>query len=110
MIDKEQNRKEYLDILDTYKENESLQTANIFHVYPTNEEAYPNGFYDSQFFNIVFYNTETMEKRTLKNHDGIHYVNDSIDLYMNRIYIDGSYFTRFQSVHKFVILQEILIY
>jgi hypothetical protein len=61
---------ERIDALSLYAENDDLALFNIIHLYKT-EIAYPNGYYDSMFFDLVLFNTKDMEKRTIKNRDGI---------------------------------------
>jgi hypothetical protein len=98
-----------IDILNSYIINPNLSSANIFHLYPK-ELAYPDGFYDSRFFTLVCFNTLTNEKRIIENRDGLDFYSDLvIDLYMIRIYVDGSTMVRFGSLQKFDIFQSVII-
>jgi hypothetical protein len=78
-----------------YTENDKIQEFHILHLYPK-ELAYPNGFYDSQFFNLVGFNTETMERRDLGQHDGIRY-DLGVRPQLTRIFADGSTLLKFYS-------------
>ena len=49
---------EKINVLKIYDLNIELTEYNIFHLYPKGL-AYPNGYYDSRFFNLVGYNSET---------------------------------------------------
>ena len=70
----------FIDFLDEYTENDTLETCHIMHLHPKGL-AYPNGYYDSQFFELVIYNTETMQKRNVGKRDGlVFYDNAHIDL------------------------------
>ena len=88
----------FIDFLDEYTENDTLETCHIMHLHPKGL-AYPNGYYDSQFFELVIYNTETMQKRNVGKRDGlVFYDNAHIDIM--RIFADGSTMVRFSHAVK----------
>lgn len=89
--------------LDNYVENEELNQFYILHLYPK-KLAYPNGFYDSKWINIVGYNwiskddkITNMEKRDLgSRYDGIKFT-ENVKVDIVRIFADGSTLIRFKS-------------
>ena len=81
---------ERIDFLNKYKENDELNLFNIFHLYPK-EIAYPNGFYDCRFFELVGFNTDTMEKRNLGRHDGIDFAYDKCSISKAQVFADGAF-------------------
>lgn len=91
---------EKLDVLKLYDLNTELTEYNIFHLYPKGL-AYPHGYYDSMFFNLVGYNSETMEYREIRISDEFDFSNcKNKDISMIRIFADGSTFIKFDSFHK----------
>jgi hypothetical protein len=84
----------HIDILAQYQESPDLCTCNIMHMYAQGL-AYPNGFSDSRFFTLVLYSADTMQKRTIKNRDGIG-IENSVQVDIVRIYADGSTMIRFK--------------
>ncbi len=100
--------KKCIDFLDEYEENPKLEEFHILHMYPK-ENAYPDGYHDSKFFDLVIFNYNTMEKRTLKHHDGLIFTND-VYLDIARIFVDGSTLLRFKNKVKLSgIFQDISI-
>lgn len=98
-----------VDFLNQYKVNESLSVCHILQMYPEGL-AYPDGFYDSQFFTLHLFNTETMEKRIISGRDGI-----DIDAKKNivkfvRIFADGSTLIAFRSTVKIGVFQSVSVY
>lgn len=81
---------ERIDFLNKYKENNNLNLFNIFHLYPK-EIAYPNGFYDARFFELVGFNTDTMEKRNLGRHDAIDFPYGNCAISKAQIFADGAF-------------------
>ena len=57
-------------VLDKYKEVEDMKLVNLIHIY-YKELTKGNGIVNSRFFEVVGYNTETMEKMNLGRHDEI---------------------------------------
>ena len=91
---------EKINVLKIYDLNIELTEYNIFHLYPKGL-AYPNGYYDSRFFNLVGYNSETMEYREIRISNELDFSNcKNKDISMIRIFRDGSTFIRFNSFHK----------
>ena len=85
---------ERIKVLDTYGVWEGLNRFDILHLYPK-ELAYPNGYYDSRFFECVGFNTETMQKCDLGRHDSISFNDKECVVYMLRVFADGAYYIRF---------------
>lgn len=91
---------EYVDFLSSYKENDKLIEFDIFHLYPK-ELAFPNGYYDSRFFDLVGFNTKKHEKKRLGSRDGLDFYSCSNkDIYILRIFADGSTLVKFQTPHE----------
>ena len=91
---------EKLNVLKLYKLNTELSEYNIFHLYPKGL-AYPDGYYDSRFFNLVGYNSETMEYREIRIADELDFINcNNKDISMMRIFADGSTLIKFNSLHR----------
>lgn len=101
------NYKKQISILDKYTINPNLLVGNIFHIYPK-DIAFPDGFHDSRFFDLWLFNSETMEKRLIENRDGITY-DSGVQIYMTRVYIDGSFFIRFMDMIELDIYQCIQV-
>ena len=98
------------EIFDRYKENPYLTHADIFHLYDTGEECYVNntGYHDSRIFNLIVFNTVTMEKRDLGQHDGITAdIMSVIPLKMIRVYADGSFMIRIEKPAKLDVYQDV---
>ena len=79
----------YVEVLNKYKENDELEYFDIFHMYP-GKLAYPNGYYDSRFFELVGYNTKSMEFKKLGNHDSLDFMEEKTPISMIRIFADKS--------------------
>ena len=79
-------------------------------MYP-GEVAHPNGYYDSRFFDLVLFNTDTMEKRTIEYRDGIDCnYGRGVALMMARIFADGSTMLKFIKPMAFFAGQSVPIY
>lgn len=88
---------EHIDALNQYAVDENLKEFDILHMY-LGKLAYPNGYYDSRFFDLIGYNSVSMTKRNLGKHDGLtatHRCSAKIDIV--RIFVDGSTLIRFKS-------------
>jgi len=81
---------EKIDFLQKYEWNINLKEFNIFHLYP-GEIAYPNGFHDSRFFNLVGFNTELMKKRDLGRHDSLDFWREKPNILFARVFADGAF-------------------
>lgn len=93
---------ECLDVLKKYNLNENLTTYDIFHLYPK-ELAYPNGYYDSRFFELFGYNTKTMEYRKIRVADELDFYScKDKDISMMRIFADGSTLIKFNETHEVI--------
>jgi len=79
---------EYVEILDQYADDPALAVFDIFHLYP-GKLAAPDGYYDSRFFRLVAFNTKTMWKRDLGNHDSLDF-DSGASVKMVRIFADKS--------------------
>jgi hypothetical protein len=97
---------EAINVFSLYVENDDLALFNIVHLYKT-EIAYPNGYYDSMFFDLVLFNTRTMEKRTLKSRDGITLKN--VASHEVRIFADGSTMIKFHELVGIRVFQHVTI-
>jgi len=86
----------YAKVLDNYKKSDSLEQFDIFHMYPGNI-CFPDGYYDSRFFKLVGFNTKTMEKRDLGDHDSID-IELGVQVVMLRVFLDGSTLIKFDSL------------
>lgn len=84
---------EHIEYLSTYKENDKLQEFNILHLYP-GDLAWPNGYVDSRFFNLIGFNHNTMERRDLGKRDGLRFA-PNVTVMLVRIFADGSTLIRF---------------
>ena len=85
--------------LNRYNINNDLKTFDIIHIYSSNELCYPNGYYDSMWMNVCIFNSNTMEKRWLKQRDGLMFnILNKYPLYLIRTYMDGSTLIRFNSI------------
>ena len=100
---------EKLKILDTYKENNTMNKFNLFHLYPK-ELAFPNGYYDSRFFELVGFNTTTMEKRNLGRHDGMNFSFGECVVDTAQVYADGAFLIKLKHLVKTDNISTGLIY
>lgn len=80
---------EYIDYLNEYTICDYLTFFDIIHMYPKGL-AYPDGYHDSQFFDMVLFNTNTKEKRIVENRDGLTFYNGLPGIVRMRIFADGS--------------------
>lgn len=83
-----------IDVLEMYTESDALIEFHILHLYPEGI-SFPNGYYDSRFFNLIGFNTATMQKRNLGRHDGINF-EGMIEINSTRIFADGSTLLKFR--------------
>ncbi len=97
----------HIDYLNRYEDNNHADEFNIIHMYPK-ELAYPNGYYDSMFFDLHCFNTYTMQKRIIKKRDGIRFINNE-EIKTIRIFADGSTIIVFKQPVKLFILQNVWI-
>lgn len=90
------------EVFDRYQHNEDLKEADIFHLYDTGENCFENnsGYHDSRHFNLIAFNTKTMEKVDLGRHDGIENLNENLSINIVRVYVDGSFFIRLNRLAK----------
>lgn len=95
-----------VDLLDKYKENPELNNFNTIHMYPKNL-AYPDGFYDSRFFNTIGFNWDKMEKRDLGRHDRLDF-EDGVAIKHVGIYADGSTWITFKQPAKIMMNGQVL--
>ena len=100
----------HLDILNEYTEVKHFINFDILHMYP-GEMAYPNGYYDSCFFDAVLFNTVTMEKCVIPNRDGIQFLSTEKENVISGIliYADGSTVIVFKKLVTFDHLQCLFI-
>jgi len=105
--DKKINYERVIGVFNKYSINEELKTADIFHMY-AKEQAFPNGYHDSMFFDLWIFNTDTMEKRFIPNRDGLSF-NAGVQIYLSRIFIDGSTLIRLTNPRKVDIFQCVTV-
>ena len=89
-------------LFNSYTENLNLEYIDILHIYDTQDKCIENnrGYHDSRFFTIIGFNTETKEKITLtRKFDGIYYLGN-VELYLTRVFYDGSTLLRFKKPYK----------
>jgi hypothetical protein len=98
----QENKFNTQEVFDKYKTVEKLDSANIFHLYDTGKECMPDdsGYHDSRHFNVWAFNTNTMEKAFLGQHDGFQTLSENILLSSVRVYADGSFFIRLKHPAK----------
>ena len=60
------NYDEYMELLNKYEQDDHLTHADIYHLYPQ-EIAFPDGYHDSRFFNLVAYNTKISRPARISN-------------------------------------------
>lgn len=98
------------EVFDRYTENEKLIEADIFHLYDIGKECFKDnsGFDDSRHFELVVFNTKTMEKKNYGWHDGIRNFS-KVPAIMFRVYADGSFFIRFKRPVLLNLFQEVYL-
>jgi len=98
--------KKMIAVLNSYKWDDTTGAFNIFHLYPKGL-AYPDGFYDSQWFECIGFNTTTMTKKDLGLHDQMNFQGKK-PLFV-RVYADGSFLIRFNEAIRVMSNQEITV-
>src|SRR3990167_8394709 len=83
-------------LLEHYTETEELNRFDIFHLY-SGKLAYPDGYYDTRFFELVGFNSKTMQKRELGRHDAIDF-NDGVIIERACIFADGATLLKFSGL------------
>ena len=86
---------EKINVLNAYKENDELESFNIIHMYPK-KLAYPTGYYDARYFELIAFNTSTMEKKSWGTHDAVFFENGII-VDRSIIFADGSTLIKFKN-------------
>ena len=97
------------EVYDMYTENDKLDEGNIFHIFDSGIECKPEnvGYHDSRLCHIVVFNTNTMEKWTIMNRDGINSLFSGLELIKARVYADGSFFIQLNRCAKIDIFQSL---
>lgn len=85
---------EKLKILDAYTEVENLKECNILHLYDDGL-AYPNGYHDARFFILWAFNTHTMEKCNLGQHDACDFDYENVIISKAQVFADGAFLIKF---------------
>ncbi len=93
----------YLETLEECEWDDELDEFNILHLYP-GEVCYPNGYYDSRFFEVIGYYygpnimvaVEAPRRRNLGEHDSLDFLGKNTDVDIIRVFIDGSTLIRFK--------------
>lgn len=90
-----QEVQERIDSLDKYGFDDHILTFDSIHLYKK-ELAYPNGYYDAYFFEVIGYNEDVGKRKNLGTHDGVILYDENV--YINRILLhaDGSIFVGFK--------------
>lgn len=98
-------------VFDRYTETEGLKEADIFHLYDTGEECIRDnsGYHDCRHFELVAFNTETMQKKNCGRHDGITGYSDDLPVRMLRVYADGSFFVRLGRTARIELFQNVAL-
>jgi len=92
-----QEVKDKLAILDKYKPTKNLDQFDILHLYPMGL-AFPTGYYDSRYFNLIGFNTQTMQKRDLGEHDCVDFSNCQIEI--AQVFADGAFLLKMKHLIK----------
>jgi hypothetical protein len=92
---------ERIDFLEKgYTVSEKPILVDIVHMYP-GEIAFPNGYYDSRFFNLVGFNAMKRLKFDYGRHDGI-FVGKGVKVEFASIFADGSTIIKLQEPAKII--------
>ena len=86
----------------------SPETFHILHLYPKGL-AYPDGYYDSQFFDLHCFNMETDEKLVIEQRDGLVF-DDDVHVDIVRIFADGSTLIRFKHPVRISVFQAVEVH
>ena len=97
------------EVFDRYEETKDLKEADIFHLYDTGKECIVDnsGYHDSRHFELIAFNTETMQKRNCGTHDGISSYHSDIPVRMLRVYSDGSFFIKLGRLAEIELFQNV---
>jgi hypothetical protein len=98
MMEYPQEVQKIIDILKKYEVNKELEEFDILHIYPK-ELAFPNGYCDSRFFDVVFFNTKKMEKREICHKDSLDWAGVG-NVKMIRVFADGGVLVKFKNFQK----------
>ena len=89
---------ERIDALNSYKENDDLNIFTSLHLYPLGL-AYPTGYYEARYFNLIGFNDLLKEKRILGKRDAVMYEGNVIAR-VSEIWADGSSLIAFRNKIK----------
>lgn len=106
-MNKEENYKIQVDILNQYTIKEDLKEGDIFHLYGK-EEAYPMGYFDSRWFDLWIFNTKTKEKRLIEDRDEVTF-GERANVMYSRIFIDGSTLIKLSCPVSFEVFQSVRV-
>jgi len=97
------------EVFNRYTETKELEEADIFHLYDTGEECIKDnsGYHDSRHFELIAFNTETMQKKNCGRHDGITSYSNDLPIRMMRVYADGSFFVKLGRTAKIEMFQNV---
>ena len=88
----------HIKFLSEYKEDDGLTQFNILQLYPLGL-CYPDGYYDSRWFNLVAYNYLTGKMKNYGKHDGLKFdARNMPTVDIVRIFADGSTLIRFNEM------------
>jgi hypothetical protein len=97
------------EVFNRYTETKELKEADIFHLYDTGEECMKDdsGYHDSRHFELIAFNTKTMQKKNCGRHDGITSYSNDLPIRMMRVYADGSFFVKLGRPAKIKMFQDV---
>ena len=79
--------------INDYEMVDKLDWFDLVHMYPK-RLAYPDGYHDAQFFELVMYNRDTMQRcKSGRLHDAL--LLDNLPIDRVQVYADGSFLVRF---------------
>lgn len=99
-------------VFNRYTETPELNEADIFHLYDTGEECLKDnsGYHDSRHFELLAFNTKTMQKKNCGTHDGISCYSKDLPVEMLRVYADGSFFVKLGRLAKIDLFQNVNLF
>ena len=86
---------ERIKVLDDYTTSDDLEHFDILHLYDRGL-AYPDGYYNARWFELVGYHSDMHLKRYLGRHDGLDLKSCKTPLCWSQIFADGAFLLRFQ--------------
>lgn len=101
-------------LFNRYTKVPELKEVDILHLYDTGEGCYKDnsGYHDSRHFNLVGFNTETMERADFGRHDGIAplIADAEVTIRSIRVFADGSFLVQLSRPYKIYNSQNVGLY